>query len=41
MHDEKEALGLNPVPDDEEEFNPNVIKKNKNSVSIRVQKKQG
>ena len=38
MHDEKEALGLTAPPDDEEDYNPMLLKKSK-TPHIRVDKK--
>jgi hypothetical protein len=38
-HDEKEALGLNQPADDEEDYNPMIVKK-KNAPVIRVKKAQ-
>jgi hypothetical protein len=38
-HDEKEALGLSQPVDDEEDYNPMIVKK-KNAPVIRVKKAQ-
>lgn len=40
MNDEKQALGCSEEPDDEEDFNPMIVKKNKNSPVINVKRLQ-
>ena len=38
IHDENEALGAVEKPDDEERYNPLLVKKNKNAPVINVRK---